>query len=586
MEEFRNISKSDDVKWPGWMKEMCPEVIDHFMKFPYFESFGDIPIMTTETAALSVCTMKFVARIAASTGFNAYTYAGSDLGGFLHAGPIPWDDDVDMAMHLDGKDLMIHAIRKYSLSRTMGPELVVIEARNALKIYFDCKQLSRIIPKLATRKDIETYKWPFVDLFMLKFADGIVQEVAPSDGPSFGLIVEKKQQFLKDDFFPVQHRYFGGIYLPSPNLKVAARRYSFEKCFGASYKHRLEESFSLHSPQISCCKMKKHFLFYKSPCVYEYNNVEHRFCSDINSNSFPVSYLDARMRQSLDETKTTEMSLKKLTRSNIDEVELINTASHDISIASLKSIRVVEANLGRGRRISMWVDELRKLDPDVIIVNEADITMTRSDNQHIVRNMASLLHMNYAWGVEYVELSKGTKREHAETKGIEDTKFLHGNAILSKFNLSEPKIYRDDMDNEFSKHANLINADAFERRMGGRMGMLVKINDTNIILGTVHKVHSHDSSIAKYIGLRKAIVGGNQPFRSCAAWGLQVASNISTPTWKATCNSYGSSRGGILCTNIPHRKNEIVALPCSKFAGINVPLGDHAFITQDFLLHE
>ena len=51
--------------------------------------------------------MKLISALAAAVGHTAYAYAGAHLGGLLHAGPIPWDDDADMAMLRSGGDLEV-----------------------------------------------------------------------------------------------------------------------------------------------------------------------------------------------------------------------------------------------------------------------------------------------------------------------------------------------------------------------------------------------------------------------------------------------------------------------------------------------
>ena len=58
--------------------------------------------------------MKLISALAASVGHTAYAYAGTHLGGLLHAGPIPWDDDADVAMLYGARDAFVAAVRAYN----------------------------------------------------------------------------------------------------------------------------------------------------------------------------------------------------------------------------------------------------------------------------------------------------------------------------------------------------------------------------------------------------------------------------------------------------------------------------------------
>ena len=171
-------------------------------------------------------------------------------------------------------------------------------------------------------------------------------------------------------------------------------------------------------------------------------------------------------------------------------------------------------------------------------------------------------------------------------QGMNDTRYFTGNSILSKYVLFESRIFRDPLGPYFDRRANGVNAKGYERRLGGRMGLFAKIAvpglATPIVLGNVHTVSANANDILQYIGMSKAIVGGDQNGASCGLWGLQLASTSSTPTWPATCGTYGKGRGDIVCTNVGTYEDETVNRPCLQPNGINVTLGDHAFIVQDF----
>ncbi len=90
---------------------------------------------------------------------------------------------------------------------------------------------------------------------------------------------------------------------------------------------------------------------------------------------------------------------------------------------------------------------------DIIVLNEADLGMKRTDYRNIVADLAAKLGMNYAFGVQFVELSPvKLSRERDATDEIEKEmldvirvdrekyKGLHGTAILSRFPLENVRL--------------------------------------------------------------------------------------------------------------------------------------------------
>lgn len=181
---------------------------------------------------------------------------------------------------------------------------------------------------------------------------------------------------------------------------------------------------------------------------------------------------------------------------NLDEVEIDNSIAPQQS-CNIKAtstgphgdpkqlLKVIGFNAGRG---SYWAEfaemveimpELEK--PDLIILNDMDIGMARSGNVHTARKLAFRLGMNYAWGLEFVELTNGNWDEQNKTVGMENSLGLHGNAILSRCPIYDPMIYRDKLDERyFSNHKFSGNAYGSEKRLGGRMGLFVRTGEINL----------------------------------------------------------------------------------------------------------
>jgi endonuclease/exonuclease/phosphatase family metal-dependent hydrolase len=97
-------------------------------------------------------------------------------------------------------------------------------------------------------------------------------------------------------------------------------------------------------------------------------------------------------------------------------------------------------------------------DADVLILNEADWGMKRTEYRDVARELAAALHMNYAYGVEFVEVDPvfelGTEQIHlpdvkedarlqlALQVDRERYRGLHGTAILSRYPILSARIVR------------------------------------------------------------------------------------------------------------------------------------------------
>ena len=121
-------------------------------------------------------------------------------------------------------------------------------------------------------------------------------------------------------------------------------------------------------------------------------------------------------------------------------------------------MKVVEFNAERGKR---WLESAALLkDADVIILNEMDIGMARSDQQHTARLLAYYLEMNYAWGLEFIELTLGNKEDRQNIDSSEHNFHgLYGSAFLAKCTISNGTIFRDNIGSFFSHKSNWVSMD-------------------------------------------------------------------------------------------------------------------------------
>jgi endonuclease/exonuclease/phosphatase family metal-dependent hydrolase len=132
--------------------------------------------------------------------------------------------------------------------------------------------------------------------------------------------------------------------------------------------------------------------------------------------------------------------------------------------AALTDTREFERLAGNQRQISAArraaiESQLGNLqDADVLVLNEADWGMKRTEYRDVARELAAALHMNYAYGVEFVEVDPifdlGTEQIHLPA-AEQDARLqldlqvdrelyrgLHGTAILSRYPILSARIVR------------------------------------------------------------------------------------------------------------------------------------------------
>jgi endonuclease/exonuclease/phosphatase family metal-dependent hydrolase len=175
---------------------------------------------------------------------------------------------------------------------------------------------------------------------------------------------------------------------------------------------------------------------------------------------------------------------------------------------------------------------------DVIVLNEVDWGLKRTDYRNVARELATALQMNYAFGVEFVEvdpLTLGTETLEGETSADKDkmvqnlavdkarTLGLHGTAILSRFPLRNVRIiryvnqghdwYEDEkkgvskLEKGKRKGAGLVFSEKIVRevRRGGRMMLLADISNPIVPGGEMTVVATHLEAKSKPVERAKQL---------------------------------------------------------------------------------
>ena len=161
---------------------------------------------------------------------------------------------------------------------------------------------------------------------------------------------------------------------------------------------------------------------------------------------------------------------------------------------------------------------------DVLVLNEADWGMKRTEYKDVARELAAALHMNYAYGVEFVEVDPlfdlDTEQVHL-TDAQQDQRLqqdlqvdrqryhgLHGTAILSRYPIERARILRlpvcyDWYAKEYKAISKLEKGKRWsaqklfrerverELRQGGRMALIADISVPDLPTGHATIVATH-----------------------------------------------------------------------------------------------
>jgi endonuclease/exonuclease/phosphatase family metal-dependent hydrolase len=119
-------------------------------------------------------------------------------------------------------------------------------------------------------------------------------------------------------------------------------------------------------------------------------------------------------------------------------------------------LQVVSWNIERGVRFAGVLETLRKLDADVLLLQEVDRYCDRSGGRDVAADLAAALGMNWVFAGEFQEIGEGTEGRAA----------VHGQAILSRFPITDAGVL------VFAEQARWRwRLNPVQPRRGGRMAL-------------------------------------------------------------------------------------------------------------------
>jgi endonuclease/exonuclease/phosphatase family metal-dependent hydrolase len=172
------------------------------------------------------------------------------------------------------------------------------------------------------------------------------------------------------------------------------------------------------------------------------------------------------------------------------------------------SIRIVDWNIDRGLQLRSVVDFLGDTKADVFILQEVDVNARRTHHLNIAQEIARKLRLNYVFGREFVELTQGSKSNPA----------YHGQATLSAWKISKPRLIHFQQQSDFWKPRWFKpTLPTFQERLGGRIALAteISIQSVSIICYNLH-LESRSNDELRLAQLTQVlqdagIYGSNQP---------------------------------------------------------------------------
>ena len=125
------------------------------------------------------------------------------------------------------------------------------------------------------------------------------------------------------------------------------------------------------------------------------------------------------------------------------------------------------------------VDFLGDTNADVFVLQEVDVNARRTHHLNIAQEIARKLRLNYVFGREFVELTQGSKTSPA----------YHGQATLSRWKISKPRIIHFQQQSDFWKPRWFKpTLPTFQERLGGRIALAaeISIQGVSIICYNLH----------------------------------------------------------------------------------------------------
>ena len=212
--------------------------------------------MTTVQAAHLVCTLKIMEDVARLVGTNLLLIEGSLIGALRHGGPVPWDDDADVALPFAAGLAFLEQCK--ALAHAFYPTITVHCMRHSvfIKVYVEDRcpddDGGTPCPGRVSTPTSKPWRWPYVDIFLYRTTRTHWQESMLD-----GYASPRSNSFPLEQVFPSRPYYFGGLTLRGPRAEHADVAYpSWPACRTSQFDHRREAwvNGEVADTHLNCCE--------------------------------------------------------------------------------------------------------------------------------------------------------------------------------------------------------------------------------------------------------------------------------------------------------------------------------------------
>ncbi len=175
----------------------------------------------------------------------------------------------------------------------------------------------------------------------------------------------------------------------------------------------------------------------------------------------------------------------------VSALKEIEHKSIDVNLVPVDRLKIAAWNAERLKYHDASVELVKSSGVDILLLSEADIGLARSGNRHTVDDLARELGFGFVYGVEFLETDLGDDREKMWHAGQTNTIGFHGNAILSRYELSNAFMIRLDDGAVWYGHPDRAD----QVRFGYRMALAAELKTAHQPLWVVcvHLESSTDS---------------------------------------------------------------------------------------------
>ena len=143
-------------------------------------------------------------------------------------------------------------------------------------------------------------------------------------------------------------------------------------------------------------------------------------------------------------------------------------AQPPVASAQPDRLKVAHWNIEHGNRYDRVEAALREhadlRDADVILLNEADLGMARSDNRDVVGDLARALECYGVWAAMFLETTSGRDDDRGLAENRDNREGLFGLGLLSRWpiedvrlvELPSPDVYQFDVERMLGRHVALL----------------------------------------------------------------------------------------------------------------------------------